>query len=269
MRRTSILLLATTLTVGCTAGDDTDDTDDSDTDTDVHTDTDTDTDTPEPQEDLSINGRWVDSWGSAMEVNNTEWTIDSATFQIDNYDNENRVVIAQNDAANEYNPDLWSRFDWTMADGELWVCQTAYDADSLEAAESTPAADPADPANGGCGTFAWSQLREPLTISGDYTDAFGGAHTITAFSWTMDFGVFHISAFDNDALWLVAQNDEENDYNPGEWSRMDWVRNEVGLWFCQIVFDAASEVEALETAAADNSDPATAGCGDFSWTLLE
>ncbi|MEZ4318961.1 MAG: hypothetical protein R3F61_15710 [Myxococcota bacterium] len=108
-----------------------------------------------------------------------------------------------------------------------------------------------------------------LEIVGSFSDNFGGAHTITADTWTMDgAGVFHITTFDNDADFLIAQNDANNEYNPDLWSRMDWFDAGTTLWFCQSAFDAATEADALATAAADPSDPATTGCGGFSWTQL-
>ena len=52
-------------------------------------------------------------------------------------------------------------------DGELYFCQTAYDAASAEAAQDTPRGDDTDPGTGGCGApnppdspngFPWSKL---------------------------------------------------------------------------------------------------------------
>jgi hypothetical protein len=106
-----------------------------------------------------------------------------------------------------------------------------------------------------------------LEIVGTYADDFGGTHDITADTWTMNgVGVFHILSVDNDADWLVAQNDAANEFNPDLYSRMDWMESGGDLWFCQTAYDAATQADAEATAAA-GSDPDT-GCGGFSWTRL-
>ena len=46
---------------------------------------------------------------------------------------------------------------------KLWYCQTAYAAESEEAALATEAADATNPAEEGCGGFSW-QLNEALEI---------------------------------------------------------------------------------------------------------
>ena len=111
-----------------------------------------------------------------------------------------------------------------------------------------------------------------IEIAGTYTDNFGGGHVIDDTSWTQTgFGtsVFHISQYDNDSNFAIAQNDAANEYNPSLFSRFDWTTDSSGqLWFCQTAYDAATAADALATAAADTTDPATAGCGGFSWTML-
>lgn len=114
---------------------------------------------------------------------------------------------------------------------------------------------------------------EPLAIAGDYTDGFGGQHAITQQTWTQTFAgspasVFNLSKWDNGTKWVVGQNDAANAYNPGLWSRFDWTTFGGTLYFCQTRYDAASESEALAAAAADATDPTTAGCGGFGWTAL-
>ena len=67
--------------------------------------------------------------------------------------------MGQNDAANTYNPGLYSRYDWTTDDsGQLWFCTTAYDAATEEDALNATAPDASDPATGGCSSFPWSSL---------------------------------------------------------------------------------------------------------------
>ena len=121
---------------------------------DADTDTDTDTDT-----DIEIAGSWADGWGGTQEISSETWTSGDAVFHISQFDNDADYAIAQNDAANEWNPDLWSRFDWTWhTDGVLYYCQTAYAAASETDALATAAADASDPTTTGCGGFSWTSM---------------------------------------------------------------------------------------------------------------
>ncbi len=111
---------------------------------------------------------------------------------------------------------------------------------------------------------------EPLAIIGSYNDDFGGTHAITADTWTQGgFGsdsVFHISQYDNAALYAIAENDAANEYNASLWSRFDWtIDADSKLWFCQSSFDSADEGAAVAVAPADASD-LTTGCGGFGWS---
>ena len=110
-----------------------------------------------------------------------------------------------------------------------------------------------------------------LEILGDYTDNYGGDHQITNETWTQYTGttIFHISQYDNDGDFLIAQNDAANTYSPELWSRFDWTTDGAGtLYYCQSAYDAADEATALATQAADPADPATTGCSSFAWTTL-
>ena len=177
-----LTLLATTatLTVGCSGGDESSADDcgacttdyedppggDTDTDTDADSDADTDADTDAPPE-LAIAGSYLDQWGVAHEITTATWTMTypapypgTDSFAIAQYDNDEAWLVAQNGAANAFNPNLWSRFDWTGNGGDLWYCQTAFASPDQTAAVEVPAADPSDPAQGGCGAygFAWTHL---------------------------------------------------------------------------------------------------------------
>jgi len=111
---------------------------------------------------LAIVGTYLDNWDSTHEITDSTWTMGmagtSSVFHITIFSNADQYLIAQNDAANQYSPSLWSRFDWTQDQGILYYCQTAYDAASEQAALDTPRADVKDLAGKGCGGFAWSKL---------------------------------------------------------------------------------------------------------------
>ena len=107
-----------------------------------------------------------------------------------------------------------------------------------------------------------------VAIRGSYSDNWGSHHVITNSTWTTGSSVFHVSIVNNGAKYLIAQNDQSNTWNPCLWSRYDWTRSEGKLYYCQTAYNAATEAAALATPPADPSDPATSGCGGFSWTEL-
>ena len=109
---------------------------------------------------------------------------------------------------------------------------------------------------------------ESLEIEGEWTDDFMGAHSITSDTWTQTFGgdtfTYTIAAFDNEAGTLVAEADTD-----GAWSKFQWTPGMgTSVYYCQVVFDAASQADAEAAPLADAADPATGGCGTFAWTLL-
>lgn len=110
---------------------------------------------------LAINGTYDDNFMSSWTITDSVITVgfmgSDSKFNVQDYDNAAFVIGAQNDASNMYNPGLFSRFDWTFSNTDLYVCQTAYDAPTLAAALATPAADSTDLATG-CGGNPWSWL---------------------------------------------------------------------------------------------------------------
>lgn len=111
------------------------------------------------QSALEIEGNYVDQWGNTIAITSDTLTLAGmGRYNIADFDNAANWVVAENDAANEYFPGMWSRFDWTEHDGNLYLCQIAYADESLEAAKDTEAPDASDPANAGCGGFGWTVL---------------------------------------------------------------------------------------------------------------
>ena len=112
-------------------------------------------------EDIAVAGAWVDNFGSNHIISNTSWdSFDAETpVALTAYDNTGMWAVGQNAPDDAYNPDLWSRFDWHWDDaGQLWYCQTAFGAESEQAALDTAPADATDVANSGCSGFSWSSL---------------------------------------------------------------------------------------------------------------
>lgn len=112
---------------------------------------------------LEIVGDWVDDIASTYTITSDTWIQVVAgytsQFNLLTFSNDDGFLIAQNADTNDWFANLYSRFDWTWVSGELWVCQSAYDAATEGDAEAA-SADDSDPENAGCGGFPWSHLVE-------------------------------------------------------------------------------------------------------------
>ena len=116
---------------------------------------------------------------------------------------------------------------------------------------------------------ASTETSDELSIVGTWDDGYGGTYEITSETITNWGSVYHITQYSNDGMYIIAENDENNGYNPSLWSRFDWTLDaESNLYLCQTAYDAASEEDALAVEAADATDPVNSGCGGFSWSAL-
>lgn len=228
---------------------------------------------------IAVLGSWVDDYGYGHDIDNHVW-FDFGTYEVQRFSNAERWVVAQN-GPDAFGAGLWSRFDWTTdLTGANWYCQTVYDAPTLAAALVPARADDTDPTSAGCGGvypggFAWTRLSTAdLPVTGQWTDSWGDAYTIDEHTWVTAYGTWNLTQWYAARGFLVARNDLSNSFAPGLWSRFDWTTDANGdLWYCQSAYDAKREADAVETPAADATDPATAGCGGvypagFSWTRL-
>ena len=121
-----------------------------------------------PPEALAIAGTYGEDWDgdgtsdSTHVLTDSQWTMTSefgvSAFLVAQFSNEQAMLVAQNDASNDFAPEKWSRFDWALDGETLWFCQSAFEAETEDDALATAAANSDDPAASGCGEFAWSQL---------------------------------------------------------------------------------------------------------------
>lgn len=223
-------------------------------------------------------GVWL-SWGAPFALSAesivTGLGTDLAIYEVNTWSNEGDFVIARNADTNEYNPGAFSRFDFATTDAGEFFCQTAYDAATAEAAIAAAAADATDPETTGCGgAFPWSALTteaDDVAVAGSFTDEFNTAHEITNDTWTQTFeddvSTWETIVYGNEAGFALALNSAENAFNPGAYSRFEWVQTESSTFFCQTVYDGATLTAAMAAPLADNADLAT-GCGGFPWTNL-
>lgn len=102
-----------------------------------------------------IVGEYTDEYGDTHTIDAASWTNSAGVFHIEQWNDEDGWLVAQNDAANEYSPELWSRFDWVWMADDLFYCQSVFDGATLDAALAGSANDDLMT---GCGGFAWTAM---------------------------------------------------------------------------------------------------------------
>jgi hypothetical protein len=218
---------------------------------------------------MDITGSWDDDWGSSHYIDPFSWWSSGvwgeAELAVTTHDNTSQYYVADNGDG------TWSRIDWAWdADDQLFVCQGTYDAATEADAIAAETTD-ADDLSIGCGGFAWTQLRSPNPISGDWADNWGTLHSIDSFTWAQSgegwTATYEIGTVNDEDSYLTALNGEDT-YYPGSWSRFDWTYSADGdRYYCQIASDMTTELEASGAIDAD-ADDLEAGCGGFGWSQL-
>jgi hypothetical protein len=106
------------------------------------------------------------------------------------------------------------------------------------------------------------------SIAGAYVDNFGGFQTVSTDFWISGSLVFEVCSVDETKRQIVARGHPLNDYNPGKFTRFDFVTYGDNVWYCQPIADAVTEQDAAAAPAPDASNPALGGCGTFRWSAL-
>ena len=93
-----------------------------------------------------------------------------------------------------------------------------------------------------------------------------GTEIITESSWDAAAIVEH----DNDANTVITQNSEDDEYNPGLFSKLVWTDIvDDAFYYCTVSYGLDTEEEATASEnTADVNDLEGAGCGGFGWTKL-
>ena len=113
---------------------------------------------------IEIAGIWNDNYGGWSVINVNAW----GPYILSDYDNDANWAVTQNAADADFAPSQFNYVVWTepAEDGSWWHCTVAFDIDTLEQARMTlNTADDSDPANGGCGGFAWTQMTPRVQSS--------------------------------------------------------------------------------------------------------
>ena len=108
-------------------------------------------------------------------------------------------------------------------------------------------------------------------ILGTFADDYGETHLVRADEWVEGHGLLHIVRWDTTQHYLIAWNDSANKYDPGKWSRIDWVEFR-GMapfdWgFCLSAYDAPTADSAAATRVVHPATPRT-GCNGHPYTRM-
>lgn len=131
-----------------------------------------------------------------------------------------------------------------------------------------------DPSSTGMATGT-STGEAGLEIAGEWLEEFAPGEAITHIideeRWDQlaSFGdaIFHVDTYDNPGRWVVAQGDASNDFFPDLYSKFNWAWDGDELFYCAVVFDAATAEDA-QAAPDANPDDLDEGCAGFPWSPL-
>jgi hypothetical protein len=124
----------------------------------------------DPGEALEVEGAYDDGFGGGLVIQEGQWVVEYAgedgsvvrvPSTIVSFDNDANGLIVQSPPDDAFTPNQFARQAWTEpdAEGSFYYCTVVFGLETLEAAEAdTTEADPSDPAQGGCGGFAWTLL---------------------------------------------------------------------------------------------------------------
>jgi hypothetical protein len=214
---------------------------------------------------------------------------DPSIVKITHYDNAKGYLVGQNSGPGSWYPGAWSRLDWVIdVHDQIFFCTTHYNAESEEAAMcvkalalnhsrakqrshrlpharahrrmADPSHDHAAYLTTGCNGFAFSMLSSiaepPLAIAGHYEDGWGSSVTLDSQVYVSIYAdgepsIVKITYYDNDEGFLVGQNGGPGSWNPGAWSRIDWVIDGEGAThICTTHYNAVNESSAMCAAPA-------------------
>lgn len=105
-----------------------------------------------------------------------------------------------------------------------------------------------------------------IEVAGTWNSNFGGSETITDDAWN---GAAIIE-FDNTTNFVVTQTPADSEFNPSKFNKLVWTEPaNNAFYYCFVDFgrDTAEQAR-TSTQTADATEPASSGCGGFSWTEL-
>ncbi len=105
-----------------------------------------------------------------------------------------------------------------------------------------------------------------IETAGFFLSNWGEATEISKTRW----GSATIVEFDNSGRWAITQNAADASWNPGKFNKIVWTpMTGLTFYYCTVEFGLDTADAAKSSAkTADDSSPATQGCGMFPWTQM-
>jgi hypothetical protein len=112
---------------------------------------------------LEIVGVWDDNFGGKHTITENTWVMNygsDTNADIIEYSNDGNIAYVF--YKNGYSPNTYSRMRWTSITNDVfYYCEEIYAKATLaEAKSDTTKADATNPASGGCGGFAWTEMTK-------------------------------------------------------------------------------------------------------------
>ncbi|MEM7678154.1 MAG: hypothetical protein AAF449_19355 [Myxococcota bacterium] len=116
-----------------------------------------------------------------------------------------------------------------------------------------------------CGDDEETPTTEQFELVGEWSSLFGD-ETITSTSWASGILV----EFDEAQNFAVTQNQPTADFFPSKFNKIVYTEPvDDSFFYCFVDFGLDTAAEArTSTQTADATDPASGGCGNFTWTQL-
>lgn len=113
---------------------------------------------------------------------------------------------------------------------------------------------------------------------GEFVDDYGIRYTIGPYAWTQhgstphSEATYHVTDWNVDRQFAIAQNDADNPSGAGLWTRIDWVRLDGAsgyTWaYCYAVYDASTRNDAVTAPPSGREMPRT-GCNGYPFSRMK
>lgn len=116
-------------------------------------------------------------------------------------------------------------------------------------------------------------LNIDSSLLGNFSDDYKIRYTITPTTFTQHPGVqYNLISYNKKEQYFIAQNDKGNTTDAGLFTRIDIMHfSNMAPWgwgFCLTAYKAPNRQAAIQTAAADRSNPKK-GCGGFPFSRMK
>ncbi|NNF34237.1 MAG: hypothetical protein HKN68_09015 [Saprospiraceae bacterium] len=116
-------------------------------------------------------------------------------------------------------------------------------------------------------------MNDRELIIGTWADDYEINYKIDDHLWKMGSEItFHVIEWNRNKNFIIVENDSNNAYNAGQYSRIDYIildNMKPYEWaFCLTAYDKDTAIDARNTPAADGENPKS-GCNGFPFSRMK